>query len=818
MPEALWQDVRYGARLLRKSPLFTITAVVSLAIGIGANTTIFSVASALLLRPMPGLSDVTRLVDVGRTQNGQGFDNSSYLNYRDLRTRMTTLEGVYAARLEPQAMSLSEGGQAERVYGTIVSANFFEILGTTPHLGRLLRDEDDRALGASPFIVISHQLWERRFASDPTAVGRAIVLNGQAFTIVGVAPRGFQGTTLLKPDLWVPISMVAQASPRMSADILTNRRAVWLLMGGRLKPGVTVQQANAEAAAIGATLEREYPQDNRGKSFAVTSMALVPGRIQAVAAFIGLLMTIVGLVLLIACVNVSGMLLARAAGRRREIAVRLAIGAGRGRLIRQLITETMLLFVAAGTAGVLVTGWLTSLLIAVLPQLPVPLSVEITTDWRVLSFAAVASLIAALLAGLAPALQASRADLVSALKSEGLAAAGGRLRLRNAFVVGQVTLSLVLVVAAGLFLRALQHAASIEPGFDQQNVDVVALDLSLAGYNEKTAGPFVRDLLSRVRVLPGVDSASGAIDLPLDGGRFGLGGISVPGAKSPDGQDSDLGADWNVIESDYFRTIKLPLMLGRDFNDGDVRGAQPVAIVNEVLARRAWPGLNPIGRQLEHEGSEGTVLLTVVGVTSNAKLVTLDAEAASIIYVPFAQQDMTRLKLVVRSTDGRTTIPQIRQVLRDMNPHLPVTEAMPLSQITAVGMIPQRIAAAVAGSLGIVGLLLAGIGIYGVTAYAVSRRAREIGIRMALGADRRQVLRLVLRQALVLTCIGIVVGAALAAAASRFVESLLFGVPGLDPITFAGASGLFALMTVAASYVPARRAMRVNPVEALRAE
>jgi predicted permease len=523
------------------------------------------------------------------------------------------------------------------------------------------------------------------------------------------------------------------------------------------------------------------------------------------------------MVLLIACVNVSGMLLARAAGRRREIAVRLAIGAGRGRLVRQLLTETLLLFTAGGAIGVVITRWLTSLLLAVLPQLPVPLSLDIVSDWRVISFAVAVSLAAAILAGLAPAIQASRADLVPALKTEGLDGGGGRLRLRNAFVVGQITLSLVLVVGAGLFLRSLQHAASIEPGFDGRNVEVIALDLSLAGYKQGTAQPFVRDFLTRARALPGVEAASTSIDLPLDGGRYGLGGWRVPGMDLPPGQDA-LDADWNVVEPGYFRTLRLPLQLGRDFDDRDAAGAEPVAIVNEALARQAWPGQNPIGRQFEHVREEGPLRVTVVGVASNAKLVSLNAEPGPFIYVPFAQQDMSRVNVVVRTTDGRTVIPQIRQLVNAMNPHLPVTEAMPLAQITALGVIPQRIAAAVAGSLGIVGLLLAGVGIYGVTAYAVSRRTREIGIRMALGADKRRVMRLVLGQSLVLSGIGVAAGVFLAAVGSRLLESLLLGLRGLDPITFLTACALFVLMTLAVSFVPALRAMRVNPVDALRSE
>jgi predicted permease len=474
MLETWIQDARFALRLLRKSPLFTLTAALSLAIGIGANTTIFSVANALLLRPLPGLAAPDRLVDLGRTERGEGFDTVSHPFYRSVRERATTLEGVYATRLDPAPMSLGGRDAAERVFGTIVSGNYFTVLGTRAAYGRTLEDRDDGA-GDSPVTVISYELWERRYNSDPGIVGQSILLNSHPLTIVGVAPRGFQGTTLLRSDLWLPISMTAQAIPRNPSG-LTSRGAVWLVMGGRLKDGVSIEQAQSEMTAIAAGLVREFPDDYRDKGIVVARSAIVPGRINIVAGFMGLLMVIVGLVLLIACVNVAGMMLARAAARRREIAVRLAIGAGRGRLIRQLMTEAVVVFAAGGAIGLVLSRSLTSLFLGVLPSLPFPIGLEMPTDWRVLSFAIGISFGAAVLSGLAPALQASGASLLPALKADGMESAPAKLRLRNVFVVGQITMSLLLVIAAGLFLRALQHAASVQPGFDQDRVDVVTLD------------------------------------------------------------------------------------------------------------------------------------------------------------------------------------------------------------------------------------------------------------------------------------------------------------------------------------------------------
>src|SRR4051812_31613838 len=420
MIDSVVQDVRYALRLLRHSPLFTITAALSLAIGIGANTTIFSIASALLLRPLPGLADPAALVDIGRTQDGHGFDTVSYPNYRDLRDRTRTLAGLYAAWLEPQPMSLGTQGDAQRVYGEIVSANYFTVLGAVPQLGRLLLDADDAAGSSHAVVVLGHDLWARKFGSDPTIVGHTIPLNGQPYVVVGVASEGFQGTTMMRPDVWVPITAVTQAAPRLGVGALTRRTTVWLFMGGRLQPGATVAQANAELRRLGADLEKEYPVDNRGKNYIVAQSAIVPGETSSVAGFLGLLMGIVSLILLIACVNVAGMLLARAVARRREIAVRLAIGAGRGRLIRQLLTESAILFAVGGVVGLIVTQWLLALLLAVLPSLPVPVSLAIEADWRVVTFAVILSVVAAVLSGLTPALQASRADLTSALKTEGL--------------------------------------------------------------------------------------------------------------------------------------------------------------------------------------------------------------------------------------------------------------------------------------------------------------------------------------------------------------------------------------------------------------
>jgi predicted permease len=812
MVETLIQDVRYAIRLLRRSPVFTLTAALSLAIGIGANTTIFSVASALLLRPLPGLSEPARLVDVGRTRRGQGFDTTSYPNYRDLRERTTTMSGVYAYRGEPEAMALAGPDGAESVYAEGVTGNYFNVLGTRAAAGRMFTDADDEP-GRGDVAVISYELWQRRFGGNTGIVGQTVTLSGQPYMVVGIAPDGFQGTTLLRSDLWLPLGRLRPTRPEM----FTNRRIVWLIMGGRLKPGVTMQQADAEARAIGETLAREYPNENAERGFRVARSAVVPGRVNFVAAFIGLLMGIVGLVLLIACVNVAGMMLARAAARQREIAVRLAIGAGRSRLVRQLLTESLILFGAGCALGLLISNWLTAVLLALLPQLPMPVGIEMRLDWRALTATIALTLIAAVLSGLAPALQASRPRLVAALRREGMDGPA-RLRLRNAFVVGQITLALLLVVAAALFLRALNHATSIQPGFDQAGVDVVSTDLALAGYNETVGVAFARTLVERAAALPGVTSVTLATDLPLDGSRMSFGDVRLPGTADEGPRRDRAPADWNVVTPGFFKTMGVRLLRGRDFTDADSPGAPRVAIVNEALARRYWGTDDVIGRQFETTTpfSKGQ-LITIVGVAANAQFVSLGDSDSPYLYVPLAQQYRSQVSLLVKSATG-SVIPQMRTMMHEMNANLPVTSAMPMSEVTAIGLVPQRIAAAVAGSLGLVGLLLAAMGIYGVTAYAVSRWTHEIGIRIALGADGASVLRLVLRQALVLTAIGVTIGLAGAAAVAQLLRSLLFGVSSVDPVAFVGAALLFGATALVASYLPARRATRVDPMVALRNE
>jgi putative ABC transport system permease protein len=818
MLDSILHDLRYAIRLVRRNPFFALTAVLSLAIGIGANTTIFTIANALLFRAVPGVADPGRLVDIGRSQNGEGFDNNSYPNYLDIRQRTTTLSGVYAYRFEPDPASLDAGDGAQRVYAHVVTSNFFTVLGARASAGRLFTPEDGEIPDASPLVVLSHRFWQRRFNGDPSVIGRTVDLNRSPFTVIGVGTEAFHGTTLMSPDIWVPMNMIATVNLSRDSGILDRRQSVWLMMGGRLKPGIALGEARAELDAIGRALEQEYPAANRGKGVRVTTQAPIPGNPAPVAGFVAVLMGIVGLVLAIACANVAGVLLARATSRQREIAVRVAIGAGRWRVIRQLLVETLLLFAAGAAAGLFVARAMTTVIVSLLPALPLPVDVSLPLDGRALAFTAGLSLLCALLSGLVPAVHASRIDVVPGLKSESTGGPG-KLRLRSAFVVGQVAFSLVVVVIAGLFVRALDRAAAIDPGFDRRGVELAVLDLSLGRYTDETGLAFGRDLIERVRQVRGVQAATLIRVVPLIGSRMGLGGIAVPGQPAPDGRRY-FEADWNIIETGYFDTMRATLVAGRDFAASDRQGTTRVAIISETAARRWFPGQDPIGGTINQQMGDGTAdrPLTIVGVARDSKNQSLDEPLRPFVYVPFQQVYTPRMTIAARTTNGQRVAAELRRVVAAIDPKLPVVTSETLEDYTALPLLPQRVAASVSGSLGVVGLLLAAIGVYGLTAYVVSSRTREIGIRMALGAEPRDVLGMVLRQGLRLTIAGASIGLVLAAVAGQVIASLLMGVGPMDGVTFAGASVLFVAIGVAACYVPARRALRINAMEALRYE
>ena len=816
------RDFLHSARLLRRNPVFALTASLSLALGIGANTAIFTLVNALLLSDPVGVTDPGRLVDIGIGRGDSGFNPASYPTYLDIREHATTLSGVYAYPMFPQAMSLGAGANAasvERIFGQFVTTNYFTLLGAIPAVGRLFGAGDSDQPGASPLVVLGQGFWKRRFSEDPAVVGQVIRLNGQAFTVVGVVPEGFQGTGILAADVWLPLNTVASGNPRDS--VLTNRRAGWLVMGGRLKPGVSVAQAATELDGLGWALDREYPDPAGGRGLRLLPSSRVPGNRGVIAAFVALLTVIVSLVLVVACANVASILLARGAARRREIAVRLAIGAGQARLIRQLLTETMTLFLVAGGAGLLLARATTSVLVAWLPSLPFPITVTLALDGRVIAFTTGLSLVAALVFGLAPALQGSKAEVVTALKDDS-PGPSGRSRLRNTFVIAQVALSILLVVVGGLFVRALQRAGSTDPAFDPHGVQLVSLDLSMAGYTDTTGPHFWRELVEHVRQMPDVQAATVARVLPGGFEGIGLGGVAVPGVAPPAGPAA-FGPSWNIVEPGYFATLRIPLIAGRDFSATDRAGAPPVAIVGEGVARRLWPGENPIGRLMSHQVGRNESTLLVVGVVRDLKSSSLvDGLSHSFVYLPLQQHYTSNITstmtIAARTAHGERIADEIRTLVASMDPTLAIVRSQTLEDSAALGLVPQRVAASLSGSLGIVGLLLAGIGIYGVTAYTVARRIREIGIRIALGAQGTDIVRMVLGQGMSIAGVGAAVGSILAAAASQLLRGFLFGIPPLDPVPFAGAIVLLLAIGLVACCVPARRATKVDPLVALRYE
>ncbi|HEU4629931.1 MAG TPA: ABC transporter permease [Gemmatimonadaceae bacterium] len=812
MLERWWRDVRHAVRGLRRNPLFTLVAVLSLAVGLGATTAIATLANALLLKPPPGVGAPERVVDLGRTQEGRGFDTFSYPNYLDVRERVRTLSGVAALRPEPQVASLATPGGVVPVQAATVSANYFAVLQARPAMGRFFVAEEGRAPGSAPVVVVSHRFWTERLAGDRAAVGKAIRLNGTPFTVVGVAAEGFHGTNLTAPDLWVPLT--ASTYLGLPASLFTSRASVWLMGVARLAPGVTLEAAQADVGGVAFQLERAYPRANEGKGLRLAPSGLFPGELRgAVQGFLGLLFAAGALVMLIAATNVAGMLLARAAARQREIAVRLAVGASRAQLVRQLLTESVLLFIVAALAGAAMSRWFVALLLGLLPRLPFAVAFDTALDLRVFAFAAAVALATGVLAGLAPALQATRPALVPALKREGEGGAR-RLRLRGGLVVAQLALSLLLLVGAGLFLRALLHARSIDPGFDARQVELAAFDLGQRNLPVPQARQLAGELVARAATLPGVQGAALAVDLPLDGGNFGLGDIRVPGRTPPPGQDS-FDADWNVVTPGYLELLRIPLLAGRDFTAADREGAPDVAIINETLARTLWPGQQAVGRTFVNDDR----VVTVVGVTRDAKYRSLAQEPRGFVYVPFAQRYFPRVILVTRGApDAPSPAPAVRRMVADLDAALPIVDQLTLEERTAMVTFPQRVALYVAGSLGVVALLLAVLGIYGVTAYSVARRTRELGIRVALGATRGGVLRLVLREGALLAGVGALIGLAAAAALTRLLAGLLYGVPPLDPLAFGGAAVLLALAALAAAYLPARRAAAVDPTIALRSE
>ncbi|HEY3519195.1 MAG TPA: ABC transporter permease [Gammaproteobacteria bacterium] len=813
--DSCFRDVRYALRQLARAPAFTAIAVLTLSIGIGANTAIFSVVNHLLLRPPAHVVEPERIVSIWTSDfSGPPYGASSYPDYEYFREQRDVMADVAAYGLV--AGNLVEPDETVRLAIEEVTPNYFDLLGVRAALGRLLRaNEVDEGAAV---VVLGHALWRTRFNADPGIVGRTVRINTGTFTVVGVAPEGFMGSQRIfgGVDAWVPLETLGSGSPGR----LAQRGSRGLLLLGRLQSGVSLDEARARYAVVANQLLASYPEEwrdvtSRGRAITILpeSESRVPPELRgAVLGFSALLLAGFALVLLICCVNIANLLLARAAGRVRDVAIRVSLGASRARLVRQLMTESVAL-AALGCAGaVFVTFAAVRLLASWRP--PGDLKLDVAIDWRVLVFALAAAIVAAAIFGLAPALNLTRLGASSALKEGALAVAGHRrFGLRGALIAAQVSVSLVLLVCAGLFLRSLQQAATVDPGFDADNVAIASFDLRTQGYDEARGRAFYTDLAERIAGLPDVRAVTLARGVPLsgDGGRRRA---VVAGYEPQPGEDMEF--NFNVVGPEYFEVMRVPLVRGRGFTAIDREGAPQVAVVNETFAARYWPGQDPLGKRLT--AFSGAEDIEIVGVARDGKYHSLTEAPLPYIYRPFLQdyEEMTLHVRVTRHTDA--FLPVLRSAVRAVDSQLPILRLASMRSATAFATLPQRIAAMLLGACAALALLLAAVGLYGVVAYAVSQRTREIGIRMALGAGRRAVVRMVLEGSMKVVALGLAIGLVLALAAGRAVESFLGDVSSADPIALVAGPLVLIASALVASWLPARRAARIDPMKALREE
>jgi predicted permease len=815
------QDLRYSARRLIRTPGFTVAAVLTLALGIGANTTIFSLVNAILLRPPAAVATPRELVSIYTSDySGPPYGTTSVPDFEELRKLDDVFAGVMV--FAPRAVSVGPDDARERAGLEIVSDNYFQVLGLRPSLGRFFLPEDGRP-GAAPVAVISDALFRKRFASNASIVGTPIPLNGRAFTIIGVAPADFSGA--MRPvlqDVWIPM----HAAPIIGelGDDLVNRGGRSMFTMARLRPGVTMQQAQSRVDVLARQLHASFPdewRDMSGQGRRITLVeerdARIPPQMKKPAlGFLALLMATVGLVLLVCCANVASLMLARAAGRGREIGIRLSLGATRRRLVRQLLTESIVVAAIGGAFGILLALWLTSALLSVLPPLPIPVGLDLSLDARVVVFTGLASLATGMIFGLAPALRVTRPDIVSVLKTDGIAIdlGGRRLTLQNALVVGQVAISAILLVAAMLFARALRSASSIDPGFRVDHLLVADAEPRPGSEQPVDRARVMEETQQRIAALPGVRSVSwaGALPLALESSRTG---VRVEGYSAREGEDMEF--HYYGVGPRFFETMEIPLMRGRGFTAADRAGAPGVIVVNEAFASRFWPGTDPIGKRVSVSGPDGP-FLTVVGVSRDGRFLSLASTSPPSIFLPALQRPAGTILIVRTSGDPLTILPGVRAELQTVAATWSIPNARTMEAHIATSVLPQRIAGMVLGVFGFVALMLVSVGVYGVVAYAVATRTREIGVRIALGARPSDARWFVVRQGTMLVGIGIVIALPIAWAVMRLLSNFLIGTSPTDPIAFVGTSALLGVIALMATYIPARRASLVDPMVALRSD
>ena len=799
------QDLRYGFRMLANSPGFTAVAALTLALGIGANSAIFTLVNAYLLRPLP-VAEPGRLVLISEIQAAKGFVGSvSFPTYLDWREQNQVFEELAAVRGED--FNLTGTDEPERLYGARVSAGFFRTLGVRPILGRGILSEEDQPGGAR-VVVLSRGFWQRRFGAQPDILGQALTLDGERFTVVGVAPSDFRISRTAPYELWVPLALEPNRA---------GRGTHFLLVMARLKPGISIARAQADLTAISSRLARQYPE-NIGWGAMVENLHARLMREARPALLV--LLAAVGLVLLIACANLANLLVARGAARQKEIAIRTALGAGRLRVVRQMLTESLLLALLGGGLGLLLALWGVNLLNAIIPAGIQPLQAA-RADATVLGFTLLVSLATGVLFGLAPALNVSKPDLAQTLKEGGRSssAAGRHGRLRDSLVVSEVALAMVLLAGAGLLIKSFMRLQQVDPGFRSESALTMELSLPQARYlKPQQRAAFYEQLLERIAGLPGVRAAGACTQLPLSGGET-IWGLTIEGRPEP-GPGEVLQAGHRSVSPDYFRAMSIPLRRGRYFTAQDREGAPGVVIINETMANRFWPNQDPIGKRIRlGAGRSGAPWIPIAGVVADVKYSGLDRQPGPEMFLPHLQNPSPRMAIVVRAaTEPASLATALRSAVTALDRDQPVANIRTLEKIVSDSVAPRRLTMLLLGIFAALALVLAGVGLYGVISYSVTQRTHELGVRMALGAQPSEVLRLVIGHGMILTMIGVAIGLAGAFALTRFLSSLLFGVTARDPATFLAVALALASVALAACYIPARRATRVDPMVALRYE
>ena len=817
--ETLLQDIRYGARTLLKNPGFMIVAVITLALGIGANTAIFSMVDSFLLRPLP-VKDPAQIVVLAYQQKANFQTQFSIADYRDIRDQTSSVfSEVFAYQFGLDGVSVD--GKADRLTTNYVTGNYFSALGIKPALGRFVLPSEGETMGADPVMVLEYSYWQTHFGGDAGIVGRKVSVDGHPITIVGVAPKGFAGVyPILDVQGYLPLGMAINAGN--PSDFMTNRQVRnWPILA-RLRPGVSLQQAQAVLSVVSQRLAQEYPEGHKNLSIQVFPELHArpnPDPNNTVLMVGGLFLGLAVMVLLLACVNVANILLVRATVREREMAIRAALGAARIRLIRQLLTESVLLALMGGVAGILLGYWGSSALGSINVQTDLPVHFDFGFDWRVFGFATAAALLTGIIVGIVPAVRASRGNLSAILHEGGRGVVGGKNRLRSTLVVVQVAGSLMLLIIAGLFTRSLGQAQRIDLGFKPDHVLNMLMDPNEIGYSQAQTRDFYKNLLQRVRALPGVVSASTANATPM-GYYNNFDALNVEGYQPPPGQPGPASL-YNTISTDYFKTMGIPLLRGRTFTEADDENAQYVAIVSETMVKNLWPGKDPIGQQFQM-ATDPKHSLIVVGVAGDVRYQGLTGAFSNMFYAPFLQhQSGNSLQALQLRTAAapETMIPEMERVIEALAPQLPIFDVQTMSQAlnTLNGLLFYKIGAALAALLGMLGLVLAIVGVYGVVSYAATQKTHEIGVRMALGAQPADILKMIFREGLLIVGVGLVVGIAGALAAGKVVGSFLT-VSARDPVTYVVVTGILLFVALSACFIPARRAMRVDPMVALRYE